>query len=1766
SSDPDLHDGKGEAYLVFAVPRVGGLQVGQSYTEEATFTLPPSVQGGYFIVETNVDPRVAETDEPTLLAQVEAIIRRAEQRLGTSLTNASPDQIRKLSRSDIIQILTGGDARPAKVYEGPYTDNNATAAESDVRDRRPDLVVESVQVPAAADSGEEITVSWTVKNQGDDATWDGTTRWTDFVFVSPDPTYIASRAKLLGSYVHVRPRELRSGETYTSERNFTLPAGIEGRYYVHVFTDVAVGRNGVVFTGYGRGQFPTWPSSYAATNWEGPSKENNGKVSEPIQVRYREPNLVIEQIQLGETVPSGGFVDLSYVVFNRGTRATRVDTWYDRVYISTDETLDFYDALVSSERHEGVLLPGESYKVETFVRVPDNIAGRFNLLVFADSPYGEGPFTKLAYPIIAGPARLQGTGQGTVLEFADEGDNVVVLPVNVTAIPAPDLQVVTVSTDARATVGEDFHLSYRVENVGGNVPDRQVEWFDRIYLSRDNQLDVYSDHFLGTFKRDQLLLSSEGYTAEFDFRLPRGITGAYYAIVVTDVVDPSRPRGVVLETNETNNTGVAAVPMLIQLPPPSDLVVSSINAPRTVQYGDPITVDWHVTNEGEVAASGRWADSVFLVDSNGVARLVGKYEPDGARRLVRGDEYGAQLTAKLPLIFPGDYQLLVRTDTFDDINEGDKNNNNVRFAEQPLSVTVPELVLGVPEEIKLGAGVSVLYSIEVPAGETLEISLDAADDFGANELFVRYEALPSSIAYDGAYEGKLAGDQRLLIPTTQAGTYYVLARSGIRDPDAPLSTATTAATLKARTLPFSITNVSLDNAGAGRYVTMTLRGAKFATDAAVRLVRPMFGEYAPVSYRVVDATRILATFDLTGAPHGLYDVQVINPDGAIAVQPYRLQVEDALPLDVAVGLGGPASLDFGEVGVYGVTIQSTTNVDIPYVYLEFGVPHVENKVPNLIPGDALRFENTLRGEPECENLTDSHLCVATLDGTGVEAEPLFADLNSTINLDGILTARGFTLDMKADGFAARSFVVDVYPEFRRLLAEDPDFLDKLSLNDLDDLAFKFGIFAAATPMTVEEYVARQTADAETIRLAILADDTAPRAFRSLAGDQQLWTEMYLAGLVATGELRAEDAPPPVRLSHKLTSDMATFAEGLLGSEVGLNVYRDGQNLVEIPGDANGDSVIDEGETVYRRSIEKFIETVRGYLGHTPDVYNGTTLFDFENYDQHLTFPTQFLTFTIQVGEEQNIESLPVEDVDLSAYFLAAGVNSAGVGLTGPQGVGDANFVPLNTALPYTIEYVHDPESTAPVRQLRILQQLDENLDERQFRLSDIEIGGMLLDLPEDRAAFTGEFDLTDTLGFALELTAGVDVTTRTATWLFRAIDPRDGLPPVDPSVGILLPGDNVTVGYIIQASQATRTGDTIDTFARVIVDDQPPRDSRQIHATIDASAPTTEFTARNVGNNTYALAWSAVDDALGAGVKDYTVYASLNGTTYTAIRRRTTDTSMEFTTPTGFAPVFLVLASDAAGNVEEAPDGLFVPPYAPAINLGHVPTADNSDPVELDVIDKPDVAATNRLFLTAKQGTPARLSTSLPPAFDSVLEPFTIAAFLQGMQQSGPSGVGALGLAFAPDSDWVYVSGGAGRNEIYRVDRTGGNADQPWVTLDVPIYDMAFDNDGRLWATTGGEGLVQLDPESGQVVRTIATGMALGMAMDAEANRMYIATTTGVQVMNLETLNLFRFSPTRVDGLAIDANGTVWGTAWPNGGQVLRFDNRGIAEIALEFE
>ena len=94
---------------------------------------------------------------------------------------------------------------------------------------------------------------------------------------------------------------------------------------------------------------------------------------------------------------------------------------------------------------------------------------------------------------------------------------------------------------------------------------------------------------------------------------------------------------------------------------------------------------------------------------------------------------------------------------------------------------------------------------------------------------------------------------------------------------------------------------------------------------------------------------------------------------------------------------------------------------------------------------------------------------------------------------------------------------------------------------------------------------------------------------------------------------------------------------------------------------------------------------------------------------------------------------------------------------------------------------------------------------------------------------------------------------------------------------------------------------------------------------------------------------------------------------------------------------------------------------------------------------------------------------------------------------------------------------------------------------------MAFDSLGQLWATTGGGPLVLLDPTTGQVLERFGDGVNLGLAADPNAPKLYVSTARGVETFDTVTRKIRPFSRTRVDGLALAPDGTLWGARWADG-------------------
>ncbi len=420
--------------LVFALPQPGPLAPGQSYEHSATFTLPPSAIGSHVLVRTNVDPRIAIIEEDKFLQEVRGVLLRIEQATGKPIGDVRVSDLRSFTRTELVDILAGPTNVVSTVYEGPYTDNNVGATTTSVVSADADLRVNEVTASPSSLSGEPITVAWTVENIGTYATAQETTSIDHYVFLSKDPIFDFSRA-IFAKYVPKGiPQPLQPGEKYTQSTQVSTPPGSSGKWYAHVFTNVAIGRYGISFAPWSKGDFPDWVEYFEGKVWEGTgTKLNNSGSSNEIQITYSEPDLRITDFSAVPADPnSGGLLNVTMTVTNEGTRTTRVSDWSDRTYLSSDQSLDSYDIFLGSVARRQSLAPGQSYTTTLQVRIPDNIGGTYYLIGATDGvmgPWIPGVHPRpLPYPIAEGPARIYGGGFGTVQEFLDEDDNQTILP------------------------------------------------------------------------------------------------------------------------------------------------------------------------------------------------------------------------------------------------------------------------------------------------------------------------------------------------------------------------------------------------------------------------------------------------------------------------------------------------------------------------------------------------------------------------------------------------------------------------------------------------------------------------------------------------------------------------------------------------------------------------------------------------------------------------------------------------------------------------------------------------------------------------------------------------------------------------------------------------------------------------------------------------------------------------------------------------------------------------------------------------------------------------------------------------------------------------------------------------------------------------------------------------------------------------------------------------------------------------------------------
>ena len=734
------------------------------------------------------------------------------------------------------------------------------------------------------------------------------------------------------------------------------------------------------------------------------------------------------------------------------------------------------------------------------------------------------------------------------------------------------------------------------------------------------------------------------------------------------------------------------------------------------------------------------------------------------------------------------------------------------------------------------------------------------------------------------------------------------------------------------------------------------------------------------------------------------------------------------------------------------------------------------------------------------------------------------------------------------------------------------------------IPFQFDINASATTLTRAEFVADETAEADQLRTAILADPTASIALQNLAADQTTWENLYLAGLEQAGVLLPDGAVPPVSTQPLIMSLMATLATGVLAGPAGSGIISSG----------NISQFFSQLLAWYGNNTEQTAPDLTFNLHDNPIAVPSTA----SQFNQNAQLPTNFEDFNVyvpwvawdqranlppsfQINSVQEVNGQPVIPLDLTQY-LATGAQDAGLAsMTGPftadQGsTGQGGFIPSGQPLPFTVNFQNDPQASTSPGQIRITTQLDPNLDPRTFRLGDIQVGDIDVSIPSNMSLFQGDFDFTQTKGFILRVSAGVDLQTGIATWLLEAIDPLTGAVITNPNLGLLPPNDAEGDGagfvtYTVEPLATAPTGATIGAAATVSFNTAPPQNTAPLSYTLDSVAPTTQLTVTQLGASpNYQVTWNSTDNPGGSGVAYVTLYVAEDGGAYQIWQDQLAQASgtMVYQGAAGHTYTFLALATDVAGNHELPPAMANVPQDTTTANLGALPTVPNTTPPNFGIPPAPVVQpSTNPLFTQAQQDVPNAPPASNPSEFQTVLQPFQAQSFATGFQQSDGI-IGPMAIAEAPDGNFL-VSGGASRNQLFLVPANGGPLGAPLATEPYQIFALAFDSSGNLWATTGGGPLLQLDPTTGAIVNQFGDGVTLALAVDPKTGQIYVSTGSGVDIFDPTTDTFTQYSRDqnlRVSSLAFDNSGNLWAVTWPDASQVVEFDANARAQVKLTFD
>ena len=174
-----------------------------------------------------------------------------------------------------------------------------------------------------------------------------------------------------------------------------------------------------------------------------------------------------------------------------------------------------------------------------------------------------------------------------------------------------------------------------------------------------------------------------------------------------------------------------------------------------------------------------------------------------------------------------------------------------------------------------GSGDAQLLELTVTNGSPLLIQLANAGAGNYNEIYAKLGAPPTRSDYDYKFSSPASANQRILVPSAAAGTWYVL----VYDDYVPTPGAYTLSVTAADVFLFSS---APQVSGTIADTLLGLTGAGFDSGVTVQLAGTNGTNYAAARVNVVSGEQLTAQFPAGSVPAGTYSIVATASSGALA--------------------------------------------------------------------------------------------------------------------------------------------------------------------------------------------------------------------------------------------------------------------------------------------------------------------------------------------------------------------------------------------------------------------------------------------------------------------------------------------------------------------------------------------------------------------------------------------------------------------------------------------------------------------------------------------------------------------------------------------------------------------------------------------------------------------------------------------------------------------------------------------------------------------